>query len=174
MKKYILIVLFLLCAVSLYRSVPAYAVSLEKKSEYVLPYPGMLADNPLYFLKKIRDTILENLIADPNRKIEFYILQSDKELSAGIFLGAKDKPSLVVESFTHAGAYMVQAVKRAENLSSQGKDVSYVVDRLRNSLGKHEELLDDFLSKATESQKASLTSDQELVKSLQADVAAIK
>ncbi len=174
MKKYILIVLFLLFAVLLYRSVPAYAVSLEKKSEYVLPYPGMLADNPLYFLKKLRDKILENLIADPTRKIEFYILQSDKELSAGVLMGSKDKQELVGESFTQAGAYMEQAVKRAGDLKSQGKDMSSIVDRLGNSLGKHEELLNDFVSKATEAQKVNLKSDQELVKKLQADVTAIQ
>ncbi len=174
MKKYSVIILFLLSAAFLFGSVPAYAVSLENKSEYVLPYPGMLADNPLYFLKKLRDKILENLIADPVRKIEFYVLQSDKELSAGILLGAKDKQTLVVESFTHAGLYIEQAVKRASDMISQGKDVSYIVDRLGNSLDKHEELLNDFVAKATEDQKANLKSDQELVNKLQAYVTSIK
>ncbi|MBI3576483.1 hypothetical protein HY086_00365, partial [Candidatus Gottesmanbacteria bacterium] len=50
------------------------------KVEYLLPYPGILPDNPLYFLKAARDKIIEFLIADPVRKAEFYILQSDKRL----------------------------------------------------------------------------------------------
>ena len=46
--------------------------------EYVLPYPGILPTHPLYFLKIVRDRIIELLISDRVNKAEFYILQADK------------------------------------------------------------------------------------------------
>ena len=45
----------------------------ETTVKYELPYPGILPDNPLYFLKQIRDWIMERLITDPLKKIEFYM-----------------------------------------------------------------------------------------------------
>ena len=49
---------------------------------YLLPYPGMLPDNPLYMLKAMRDRVINFLIADSQKKAEFYLLQSDKRLNA--------------------------------------------------------------------------------------------
>jgi len=66
--------------------------------EYALPYPGMLPDNPLYFLKQVRDWIMEKIIADPVRKIEFYVLQSDKDINASVFLNAKKESALGLTS----------------------------------------------------------------------------
>ncbi len=61
------------------------------KVEYNLPYPGILPDHPLYFLKQLRDKILDFLITDPVKKAEFYILQADKRLSMGIALTDEKK-----------------------------------------------------------------------------------
>ena len=49
--------------------------------EYILPYPGILLDHPLYFLKNLRDQVMEFLISDPTKKAEFSLLQSDKFLA---------------------------------------------------------------------------------------------
>lgn len=175
MKKYILFVLLLLSAALFYRSIPAYAVEIETKTEYVLPYPGMLADNPLYFLKKFRDTILEKLIADPIRKIEFYVLQSDKELSAAMLLDAKGNQALVTASCTQSAVYMEQAIKKATDMKSQGIAIpGYIIEKLGSSLTKHEEVVSGFIDKLTDGQKAELTAALELFKSREVDVAALK
>ncbi|PIZ98613.1 MAG: hypothetical protein COX78_02915, partial [Candidatus Levybacteria bacterium CG_4_10_14_0_2_um_filter_35_8] len=59
---------------------------------YELPYPGLLPDHPLYFLKMTRDKIIGFFISDPIKKAEFDILQSDKRLSAGVYLLNKKSP----------------------------------------------------------------------------------
>lgn len=46
-----------------------------------LPYPGMLSTHPLYFLKKIRDKILEQFITDPNKRMEYYLFESEKYMN---------------------------------------------------------------------------------------------
>jgi hypothetical protein len=48
--------------------------------EYYLPYPGLLPDNPLYYLKAIRENIQKFFISDPLRKAQFDLLQANKTL----------------------------------------------------------------------------------------------
>ena len=66
------------------------------KVEYELPYPGLLPDNPLYYLKAIRDNILKFLIRDPMKKAEFDLLQSDKRLGASYALLKKGNYDLCI------------------------------------------------------------------------------
>ena len=66
-------------------------VSKNKDIEYTLPYPGILPDSPLYFLKTARDKIVSFLISDPLKKAEFNLLAADKRLNSGIFLFNKGK-----------------------------------------------------------------------------------
>jgi hypothetical protein len=148
---------------------------MEKKVEYALPYPGILPDHSLYFLKKLRDQIMERLISDPTRKIEFYVLQSDKELNAGIFLIAKNKQDLAGETLANTGVFMERAVKAAAAMKAQGKTVpGYILEKLTNSLGKHVEVLTELLDKSSENQKGNITKALEVVSRLQGEVSGLK
>lgn len=49
--------------------------------KYTLPYPGMLPDNPLYKMKVLRDKITIKLMSEPQKKIDFYLLQTDKQMA---------------------------------------------------------------------------------------------
>jgi hypothetical protein len=141
-----------------------------KKSEYILPYPGILPDHPLYFIKQIRDRIMESLISDPVRKIEFYILQGDKLTNSGIFLNAKNKETLTTEVFSGASKSMEKAIKAATFMISQGKVIpGYITDRLNNSLAKQEEVLTELADKAADPQKSRFVSLLETVKGLETE-----
>lgn len=150
-------------------------VIVETKAEYILPYPGILPDHPLYFLKRLRDQILERLIVDPVRKIEFYMLQADKSVNTGLFLAAKESEALASESLTRGQAYLDQAVRAAAALKAQGKEVPpYLVERFTNAGAKYEEVLMDLISRASQTQKAVLTSLVESFAKLQEEVAKLK
>src|SRR3989344_1560579 len=95
----------------------------EQKVDYTLPYPGILPDHPLYFLKRLRDQILERLIVDPVRKIEFYMLQADKSVNTGLFLAAKQSEALANESLKRGQTYLDQAIQAAAALKAEGKEV---------------------------------------------------
>jgi hypothetical protein len=66
-----------------------------KENKYLLPFPGMLIDHPLYLLKGIRDSIYQSFIRNPVKKIEFSIMQSDKFLNMAIFLSTQNKPDKI-------------------------------------------------------------------------------
>lgn len=143
--------------------------------EYTLPYPGILADNPLYFVKNLRDKIMEMLIGDPVKKVQFYILQSDKDVNAGMFLAAKGKGSLVVDTLTRANKTTGKAITLAESLKNQGKDLpAYVVEQLQNSLAKHEEVIRDLANSATDATKAGYEHAIEVIQGFTANIADLK
>jgi hypothetical protein len=148
------------------KSVSGEPVSI-KTAEYILPYPGILPDHPLYFIKQIRDRIMESLISDPIRKIEFYILQGDKLTNSGIFLNAKNKETIAAEVFSRASKSMEKAIKAATFMIAQGKVIpGYITDRLDNSLAKQEEVLTELADKATDPQKSRFVNLLETVKGL--------
>lgn len=154
---------------------PTPTVMIEQKVDYTLPYPGILPDHPLYFLKRLRDQILERLIVDPIRKIEFYMLQSDKSINTGIFLIAKQSEALAYETMARARTYMGQAVTMATTLKAEGKDVpAYLVERFTKAGAKYEEVLTELAEKASETQKTNFMNLLESFRALQSEVAKLK
>lgn len=143
--------------------------------DYALPYPGLLPDNPLYFLKQVRDWILDKLIMDPVKKSEFYILQADKRLSMGMLLDQSGKNSLGEETISKGEKYMSNAVQALLTMKSQGKDVpGYIVDHLTQALTKHAQVLMEEIAKAGAAEKAGLTTSLNLVAQLQGELAKLK
>jgi hypothetical protein len=145
------------------------------KSEYTLPYPGILPDHPLYFLKQLRDQIMESLISDSLRKIEFYILQGDKLTNSGIFLSTKNNETLVVEVFSRAQKSMQKAIFATTAFTEKGKVLpGYIKERLVQSLMKHNEVLSELAGNTTGSQKDSYSGLLEAGKELEARAAGIQ
>lgn len=109
--------------------------------EYVLPYPGILPTHPLYVLKKLRDSIIEALIADPVKKVEFYILQADKKLNMAIFLFDKHERIAAEEQLTQARGLREQAVSHMEVYSGEKNgSPRFVIEKLSLSIQKHIEV----------------------------------
>lgn len=143
--------------------------------EYVLPYPGVLQDNPLYFLKSIRDRIMEWLIADPVRKTDFYVLQSDKNLNAGILLDLAGKTTMVPKVFSQSLTYMEKAVTLASSLKGGSKEAAAgAITHIRKSLAKHKEVISEFALKTTDAQKSTFESLVATVKILEEETAKLK
>ena len=80
--------------------------------QYVLPYPGILPDNPLYALKAARDRVVSFFISDPLKKAEFDLLQADKRVQAGLFLLHKDNPDvpLAITTISKGQNYLDEAI----------------------------------------------------------------
>jgi Domain of unknown function (DUF5667) len=160
------------CSMHVYAQTPASTKSAESetvaedtKVDYILPYPGILPDHPLYAIKKIRDSIFEYLIVDPIKKTEFYVLQSDKHLNMGVFLSNKGKGALAQTIIAQGEGYMNNAVKILTQLKTQGKEVpGYVLERMDKSMLKHTEVLTEL----------GFTTELETVKALQEEVSRLK
>lgn len=154
---------FLLSFISLFTKTYAIADDLSassssepgKEANYELPYPGLLPDNPLYFLKVIRDKVVEFLISDPLKKAEFNLLQADKRLNAGIYLFNKGKISLALSTVSKAENYFSMAIDRLEEAKVQKRSISEIKGRLKDSLKKHEQELKFLADKASKDFKLS-------------------
>lgn len=106
---------------------------------YELPYPGLLPDNPLYFLRAARDRIVSFLIADPKKKAEFNLLQADKRLNAGIYLFDKGKIDLSISTISKAENYFEEALGKTKEASLQGMDAKSITGKLIESSKKHQQ-----------------------------------
>lgn len=121
--------------------VPSPSVTPEP-IQYVLPYPGLLPTHPLYFIKNIRDKIIELLVTDPISKSEFYILQADKKLNMGVTLENADKKYDADAVLAEALAARTKAVETLILYKTSKNDVpGYLVDKLLLSIQKHGEVL---------------------------------
>lgn len=154
--------------------VPVPVVTVTKV-DYTLPYPGLLPDSPLYFLKQIRDKILEFLISDPVRKIEFYLLQSDKRLVMGMMLMDKGSAALAESTISKGDKYMNLAVTILAKTKSLGLTVpGEVIDRLSTAIAKHIEVLNELIAKANGAVKSDLESSLTLLTELQQQAGKLK
>lgn len=144
--------------------------------QYELPYPGMLPNNPLYFLKQVRDWILDRLIMDPVKKTEFYILQGDKRLAMGIELNAGGNGILGEQTISKGEKYMNNAAATLLTLKAQGSEVpAYITDHLAQALAKHEEVLTAEIAKTTDATiKSGLSGSLDLVHTLQGELPKLK
>lgn len=175
-------ILFILALFLLIISFPrlSFAVSapspvLEKKQEYLLPFPGILPDHPLYFFKQVRDGILDRLIVDPLRKAEFHVLQADKRLNMGKVLIEQGKGTLAETTISKGEKYMERAVSGLTAFKSTGRPVpASLVDRLTRSMEKHVEVLDGLITSTTGSDQAGLIGTLEFVKKLQSEAEKLK
>lgn len=117
--------------------------------KYDLPYPGLLPDSPLYFLKTARDRLINFLIADPLKKAEFNLLQADKRLGAGVYLFKKEKVELAETTLSKGENYLEQAIEKAKEAQKQGRETSTLEDKLFLATKKHQEVLRELEEKTT-------------------------
>jgi hypothetical protein len=151
------------------------SMSVVQKTEYPLPFPGMLPDHPLYFLKRFRDTVLEKLISDPMRKTEFYILQSDKRLQMGISLMDSGKGPLGESTVSKGEKYMEQAVSGISMYKKNGGVVpGYIIERLERATAKHEDVIKNLIAKAGPSEKTGLEGSLTLLQGFFSSIQSLK
>ena len=134
MKKLVILILLLFLAVK-----PVLA------SGYVLPYPGLLPDSPLYVFKVIRDQVVTWAIRDTEKKAFYLLLLSDKRLAAGEVLANNGKTVLGATTVAKSQDYFKQAVDLAEKLPKEKRE--NLVIKLVVAGAKHKQVLTGLISK---------------------------
>lgn len=120
--------------------------------EYALPFPGILPDHPMYFIKTFRDKILLFFTRDPIKKINITLLISDKNLVMGQILWEKGNIDLSLSTFVQAEKHLLNTALEIANLKKQDKLPPGLADKVELAAKKHEELI----SKLSESQSGDL------------------
>jgi hypothetical protein len=108
---------------------------------YELPFPGILPDNPLYFLKALRDNLINFFITDPVKKAEYDLLMADKRLASANALMDKKNYQLAITTLSKSGNYFDQAIQLAAQAKTQGKDVNSVLSNLWIASQKHQQVI---------------------------------
>ncbi len=130
---------------------------------YELPYPGLLPDSPLYFLRVIRDKTVGFLISDPLKKSEFDLLQADKRLNAGIYLFNKNKISLSSSTISKAENYFGESLDQLGQAKMEGRNIDDMESRLKNALKKHKQELDYLVTKVSANFRQSFEKEQQRI-----------
>ena len=169
MRKIYLLILFLLIFLLSFNTSFAETLSPAPvpQVDYELPYPGLLPDSPLYFLRMIRDRAISFLISDPLKKSEFDLLQADKRLNAGIYLFNKGKISLALSTISKAENYFEQALVKMGEAKIQGKSINEIEKKLRNALKKHRQELEYMTQKVSKNIKGNFEREQERLASFE-------
>lgn len=118
----------------------------DNKVVYQLPYPGILPDHPLYFLKTTRDKVQAFLTRDNVKKAQLYLLYSDKRLAMAQALEKKGKTSLALSTLSKGEKYFLKIPPLLEQASEQGASpTAEFVDRVKTSNVKHKEVIGEML-----------------------------
>jgi hypothetical protein len=121
--------------------IPLQETSEETNNDYVLAFPGILPDNPLYILKAIRDRIIEFLINNPIKKAEYSLLTSDKRFYASKLLAEKGKDDLAISTLSKSNNYFDKVITLTESARGRGENVDTVLYNLNPALKEREEML---------------------------------
>lgn len=118
----------------------------QKKVVYELPYPGILPDHPLYFLKIIRDRINEFLTRDNLKKAQLYLNYSDKRVAMALALSLKGKNQAAISSFSKAEKYFEKIIDLLKEAKKQGNQApSSFIEIIKLSNAKHNELIGEIM-----------------------------
>jgi len=117
--------------------------------EYPLPYPGILPDHPLYFLKNLRDKFLLFITREPGKKSQLNLLLADKNLAMGELLWEREKYELAIISLKRGEEYLLNSVAELSGLKTK-EQLLGVIDKLKLAIEKHEEILKKLSSSSRE------------------------
>jgi hypothetical protein len=131
----------------------------QNKVIYTMPYPGILPDHPLYFIKIIRDRINEFMTRDQLKKAEIYLLYSDKRAAMAMALAQKGKNKLAIETFSKGEKYFLNIPTLLMSAKKQGSSApSSFVETAKLANAKHKELIDELIKTFPQGLNEPLTS----------------
>jgi hypothetical protein len=123
----------------------------ESEVVYPLPYPGILTDHPLYFIKQIRDDILIFTTRDNIKKAQLYLHLSDKHVATALQLAQKGKDDLSQEELMKSEDYFLEVPTLLEESKEQGASSSAgFIDKLEQSNKKHKEVITEVMKEVND------------------------
>ncbi|MDO8621178.1 MAG: DUF5667 domain-containing protein [Candidatus Levybacteria bacterium] len=152
---HILIILFSLFIFPIVQTSFAEESTQSTIIKYDLAYPGILPDNPLYKLKVVRDKIVASLISDPNKKIEFYLLQTDKGILATAMLIDNNKVDLALQTALKAENNYTLLTQQLYKFRQ--KPNANFFKKLKTASLKHQEVLASLIKRVPEKNKQAFT-----------------
>ena len=111
-------------------------------TDYYLPYPGILPDHPLYWLKMLRDKIVLSLTSEPQSRFDRLLLYADKRIGAAEVLVKGRKFDLGVSTTLKSENYLEQAVQQLQQLSKNNKATAMMKGQAEGAVAEHRRILE--------------------------------
>lgn len=109
--------------------------------EYFFPWPGILPDNKFYKVKVLRNKIIERLIINPVKKVEFDLLMADKTIYASKLLMEKGQVALAKETALKGENYYSMLVQDYNRALQEYDTVPPVLDRrITQAASEHQKI----------------------------------
>lgn len=121
--------------------------------KYDLAYPGILPDSPLYKIKVLRDKLIGFMISDPQKKIGFYLLQTDKGILATAILIDKNEIKLAGTTALKAENNYTLLVGQLYRLPKNPAVEADIIKRLKLASSKHQEVLSSLIERVPASER---------------------
>lgn len=138
-------------------------LSEESKVVYEMPYPGLLPDHPLYFLKIARDRVLEFMTRNDLKKAELHLLLSDKRVKTAEMVAKEGKITTAVDTLSKGEKYFLKAVEDLKRAKEQGGSGTVeFMDKMQRSNKKHAEIIQQLMKDFPQGEQVNLNSVLEL------------
>lgn len=155
MRKFYILLLLVLSAFLVFSNIKlanADEASPSAIINYDLAYPGILPDNPLYKLKVLRDKISIALITNPLKRIDFYLLQTDKGVLATAILVDKNKIKLAEETLLKAENNYTLLIREFGKLNEKPNAAFF--QKLQTASLKHQEVISSLIKRLPQDQRS--------------------
>jgi len=156
LKKALIFLGFLILIISIPLSVylsEVAEVKADNKVVYTLPYPGILPDHPLYFLKAMRDRIYLFTTRDLQKRAKVYLLYSNKRIASAQLLLEKGKEKMALDTLAKGEKYFFEIPFLMQQAKKQGQDFPKdLIEEIKTANEKHAEVIDDFFKKVSQGQ----------------------
>lgn len=153
--KYILFSMFLFLGL-LFTGVTQRSTIVTNKSEYVLPWPGILPDHRLYKIKVLRNKIIYKMILTPVKRVEFDLLMADKTLYAAKLLMDKGNTQLAKETALKGENYFSVLVSDYGTVLAKKKALpSAIRQNVDHAFVAHQLLIASMKTKASSADKST-------------------
>lgn len=149
------------CTHELSSGFEVWAMEGEAPSDYVMPYPGVLPDSPLYMLKMMRDRIREILTIAPADQVMLFNLYADKRVGAMEVLMNSGKTELAIETGNKGALYQQKAIGALEVVKARGGDVGKGGNVLERAIRKHIEMVTDMQQENDDAQLSGIAESME-------------
>ena len=115
---------------------------LEQSVPYQLPYPGILPDHPLYFLKKLKENLALWFTFDQQAKTEKLLLYSDKRTAMSQSLIKKGKVKLALKTAVEAEKLFEKTIQEVKKNKIEDPEF---ISRIKLSHEKHVEVAEKLI-----------------------------
>jgi len=121
-----------------------------------LPEPGMLSDNPFYFLKNWTEGIGTFFTFGEIAKAERFLNLSEKRLAEANALIEKGKSEIAERAINRYEEQLGYALVKAEEAKAKGLDTDEVLAKVSEATLKHQAVLADVYERVPEQAKSAI------------------